>query len=120
MLEADIKKEVPEMNLAEKKAKEFEEIKKKEKEDIESIKDTYKSNTTKRVTDLIENLRKRREEIKAKTYAPTSPVRDEGKGMNTFAPSGVPARKYFFSYIAVLPLVSHLLLKKLRAQVLWV
>ena len=48
------------MSLAERKAKELEEIKRKEKEDIESIKDTYKSNTTKRVNDLIENLRKRR------------------------------------------------------------
>ena len=63
------------MNLAERKAKELEEIKRKEKEDIESIKDSYKSNTTKRVNDLIDNLRKRREEIKAKTYAPTSAVR---------------------------------------------
>lgn len=76
MMEIQTKKHANQVNLAERKAKELEEIKKKEREDIESIKDSYKSNTTKRVNDLIDNLRKRREEIKAKTYAPTSAVRE--------------------------------------------
>jgi hypothetical protein len=40
------------------------------------LKDTYKSNTTKRVNDLIENLRKNREKVAAKRNAPTSAIRD--------------------------------------------
>ena len=76
-LETEMKREDKEESLAERKAKEIEQIKKKEREEIESIKDSYKSNTTKRVNDLIETLRKKREAIQGKRNAPTSSIRDD-------------------------------------------
>jgi hypothetical protein len=79
LLEADLRKEDHEESLAVRRERELDTIRKQEKEDIESIKDTYKSSTTKRVNDLIENLRKNREKASAKRNAPTSAIRDEGR-----------------------------------------
>jgi hypothetical protein len=48
------------MTYAEKKEQELEEIRRKEHEDVSSIKDSFKSNTCERVNNLIESVRKKR------------------------------------------------------------